>query len=204
MATASNSIQIFGHSFVRRLRQFISEQPDLKFNLNLESKPLVQYSGFPGATVRVLHDKLEHISDFSPSIVVLVVGTNDLYNRSTDIGQFCDNVMTLIDIMLNDLKVKRVIFLQIVHRTHSDSTRYPVDLSWFNARVDEANNLLQLRIKSSSGEKVTFWRLKGLSSYTTRHTGLSNDGTHLSRLGQRKLFNNIRAAVVASLNTLTQ
>lgn len=74
------SIQIFGHSFVKRLKCFLREQVQLRFNLNLSSSPLVQYSGYSGAVVGTLRSNLTDIVDFSPDIVVLLIGTNDLFN----------------------------------------------------------------------------------------------------------------------------
>ena len=78
--SAPTKVQLFGHSFVSRLKQFIREKPSLKYNLGLQGNPPVQFSGYPGATIDKLKEKLAVVSDFSPDILIIVVGTNDIYN----------------------------------------------------------------------------------------------------------------------------
>jgi hypothetical protein len=76
-------MQIVGHSFVTRLKDFIRSGDGVDFFLNLRpSDYLIQFSGFPGATVGKLREQLDVVSDFQPDIVFLLVGTNDLYNDS--------------------------------------------------------------------------------------------------------------------------
>ena len=78
---APTKIQLFGHSFVTRLKKFIREEPSLKFNLGLQGNPLVQFSGYSGATIETLSKKFEVVSDFAPDILIMLVGTNDIYNK---------------------------------------------------------------------------------------------------------------------------
>lgn len=99
---------------------------------------------------------------------------------------------------------ERVILLQILHRTPSVSTRYSIEIGWLNIRVDEHNDALRSKIRALSSDHVTFCRLRGFRSAAAKQTAYSTDGTHLTLLGQHKMYNNIRAAVVVTLNNLTQ
>lgn len=78
-------IQNVGHSFVTKLKDFIRSTDDVNFFLYLSASDyLIQFSGFPGATVDTLRNKLDVVEDFQPDVVFLLVGTNDLYNNSVD------------------------------------------------------------------------------------------------------------------------
>ncbi|XP_052262097.1 uncharacterized protein LOC127865977 [Dreissena polymorpha] len=89
-------VQLFGHSFVRHLKDLIRHDSTLRFNLNLQGHPLVQYSGFSGARVETLHHRLTEISDFEPEIVVLIIGTNDIYDSSCSILSVANKIEDLM------------------------------------------------------------------------------------------------------------
>ncbi|KAH3821134.1 hypothetical protein DPMN_122894 [Dreissena polymorpha] len=78
-APISKKVYIFGHLFVKRLKDFIRHDLSLHYDLGLTGSPMIQNSGFPGATVDRLRHNLEDILDI-PDIVVLVVGKNYIYN----------------------------------------------------------------------------------------------------------------------------
>lgn len=194
------SIQIFGHSFVKRLKCFLHEQVQLRFNLNLSSSPLVQYSGYSGAVVGTLRSNLTDIVDFSPDIVVLLIGTNDLFNPEVTAVSLTSSILDLVDSLIFLCRVKKVVVCQILHRQPTSTGRYRVDTEWFNNRVDETNHLLSSRIQMLPHDHVIFWRLKGFWSQEATKQSFSLDGVHLSDVGQKKLYSNIRAAVVHTLN----
>ncbi|XP_060579506.1 uncharacterized protein LOC132736397 [Ruditapes philippinarum] len=194
------SIQIFGHSFVSRLKSFLRNEPHLHFNLNLTSLPLVQYSGYSGAKVETLRRNFTDITDFAPDIVVLLIGTNDLCQPDVDHVSVSAAILDLIDSLLFLGNVKRVICCQILHRRPSQSTHHHVDTTWFNNRVDETNYILSTNIQALPHGRATFWRLKGFWSPEAQSQVFALDGVHLSVMGQKKLYSNIRAAVVATLN----
>ena len=102
----------FGHSFVRHLRQHIHDSETLNFHLGLHGPPLVQYSGYSGATVHTLRNQLEDVSDFSPDILVLVIGTNDIYNNNETPESEANQIMDLVDNLLFIIGVPKVIVLQ--------------------------------------------------------------------------------------------
>lgn len=192
---------MFGHSFVRRLRTFISGEKDLAYNFNMYSRPMVQYSGYSGASVHSLRRNIEAVSDFNPKVVILLIGTNDLSHANNSPLTVCANIMELVEMLLQISDVQHVIVGQILHRLPSNQSRHPVDIPWFNKRVDETNLLLSERLKGLAQQNATFWRLKGFWSPEAQSTAFHADGVHLSDIGQRKLYHNLRAAVVSTLNS---
>ena len=178
--TESVKVQIFGHSFVTHLKKYIREA-DGAFHLNIQGPPLIQYSGFPGATVSSLRDNLDVVSDFNPNIVVLVVGTNDIYKSVNTPVTVSQQIVDLVDTLLFVLGVDKVIVLQTLHRYVSlRYSRYPVDPQWYNPRVDELN-LLSANLNNAPHRRSYLWRLKGFWSHT--RTMFADDGCHLSQAG---------------------
>ena len=197
MAAPTVKIQLFGHSFVRRLRDFISRSETDSFTWDLKGPPLIQYSGFPGASVDGLHSHLEDVSDFDPDIVFILIGTVDLYCASASPTTVADNLMQLVGKCL-DIGVKKVVVLSITHRCEPTiPTRFPVNMDWFNTRVDETNCLISDLLRHTP--KTYFWKLKGFWSESAKAKIFAPDGCHLSSKGQTKLIYNLRAATVAIL-----
>ena len=199
MAAPTKKIQLFGHSFVRRLRDFISDNDTASFTWDLHGPPLIQYSGFPGANVDRLRSKLDYVEDFEPDIVFLFIGTNDLYRTSSSPSSVAQDIINLVGKLL-ELGINKVIVVSITHRCEpSTKTRFPVDISWFNNRVDETNGFLSDLLHLQYPSKTYFWKLKGFWSEQAKKKVFAPDGCHLSPTGQSKLLFNLRAAAVAVL-----
>lgn len=199
-SSSALKVQLFGHSFVKRLRQFIRLNSCHRYDLNIQGNPLVQYSGFSGSTVPDLRKHLDVVTDFSPDIVILIIGTNDLYKQDSTPNSVASSIVDLVDTLLFVIGVRKVIVMQVLHRLQpSRHTNYPVDLVWFNARVDELNYLLFDRLNRTEHKRSYLWRLKGFWSDACKEQNFSEDGCHLSDSGQLRLMSNIKAAVVAAL-----
>jgi lysophospholipase L1-like esterase len=200
MATSAVKVQLFGHSFVRRLREFIKNGSNQRYDLNIQRNPLVQFSGISGATVPVLRQHLELVSDFSPDIVVLVIGTNDIFKSDVSPKSVACSITDLVDTLLFMIGVQKVIVLQVLHRCNpSIRSNYPVDVDWYNARVDELNSHLLEMLNHTTPKRSYLWRMKGFWSTACKQRNFATDGCHLSNSGQLRLISNIRAAVVAAL-----
>ena len=145
--SAPTKVQLFGHSFVSRIKQFIREEPSLKYDLGLQGNPLIQFSGYPGATIDRLREKLEVVSDFSPDILIILIGTNDIYDVNLTVDGIVDRLCDMVAYSLHFLQVPKVVVGQILHRcTPSVRSRYPVDREWFNDRVDTVHLLLSTTV----------------------------------------------------------
>ena len=200
--SAPTKVQLFGHSFVSRIKRFIREEPSLKYDLGLQGNPLIQFSGYPGATIDRLREKLEVVSDFSPDILIILIGTNDIYDINLTVDGIVDRLCDMVDYSLHFLQVPKVVVGQILHRcTPSVRSRYPVDREWFNDRVDTVNLLLSTTLPVRFPNKAFLWRMKGFWSKESKENNFCADGCHLSRDGQFKLLSNLRAATVAAIRS---
>ena len=193
-------IHIIGHSFVSRLKQFIKSERDLRFDLGLHNSPLVQFNGYPGGSVVRVHQPLEVVEDFSPDIVIVILGTNDIYKSHHPVEEIAGSFYDLVNSLLEMQGPSNVIVCQILHRlTPTVPTRYPVDVDWFNERVDRLNQMLSTNLPYYFPGKSFLWRLKGFWSADSKTKNFAPYGCHLSREGQYCLLSNIRAAAVASI-----
>ncbi|XP_053389057.1 uncharacterized protein LOC128552080 [Mercenaria mercenaria] len=200
MANRTLKIQLFGHSFVKRLKDFVINQEDFPSNLKLRANPLVQYSGFGAGHVHTLKQNLDVVRDFKPDLVILIIGTNDLSSIDKSPNTVSAAIMDLVDTLLFIEQVRSVIVFPILFRKlNSQHNRHTVDIPWFNDRVYETNALLESKIKDCPYQRVRYWVPKGFWSDKALAEVISSDGVHLSYRGQQKLYNNIRAAVVAEL-----
>lgn len=188
-------IQVFGHSFVTRLRNFIKYNADVNYSLNLrQSDYMIQYSGFPGASVETLLAKLEVVSDFHPDVVFLLIGTNDLYSQTA--ADTANKIIKLVNILETDLKIRYVCVGQITPRAEpKQPTRYPVNIETFNNKVHMLNKLLYDRLHGQ--QSACLWRMRGFWSSTNIPLVIHRDGVHLTDLGNKKLLTSIRAAIVS-------
>ena len=72
-------ILILGHSFIRRLDNFVAANPNLDHNLSLGNVAKFKWHGVGGRTVaNTVRYDLPVIAPFAPDIVILQLGTNDL------------------------------------------------------------------------------------------------------------------------------
>lgn len=197
-------IHIIGHSYVHHFKTFIRRNSDqFSYNLNLDPKQvMIQYSASPGASVPQLRDRhIQYVQDFEPDIVILDIGTNDLCNKHLTAEALVASLLDLVDHLIYFRNVKFVVVLQILHRVPSlVPIRHPVDIVWFDDRVDEVNLSLTKKLQDTS--QACFWRHKAFWSVKSQLEVFSRDGIHLSTQGQRKYFSSLRALVVHLLNRL--
>ncbi|KAH3816947.1 hypothetical protein DPMN_118472 [Dreissena polymorpha] len=114
-APISKKVYIFGHSFVKRLKDFIRDDPSLRYDLGLTGSPMIQCTGFPGATVDRFRNNLEDIVDFIPDIVVLVIGTNDIYDQNQSTLSVASAIRDFANTLLFVHGIQQVIVLQTLH-----------------------------------------------------------------------------------------
>ena len=144
---------------------------------------MIQYSGYSGARVSTLRTHLDDVKDFEPDIVILIIGTNDLSDARKSPEAVCAEITDLIDLLL--CTVGFVIIAQIFHRTlPTKPTRYPVQLDWFNNRVDEVNHRLQESCTHIYNGRARLWKCKGFWSDSAKALSFCADGCHLSNHGK--------------------
>ena len=79
---AEPRVLILGHSFIRRLHEFV-RLPALREDFDVTTPMNLRWHGIGGRTVaKVIRYDLEIVRQFSPDIVILQLGTNDISDRS--------------------------------------------------------------------------------------------------------------------------
>jgi lysophospholipase L1-like esterase len=102
------------------------------------------------------------VGSLQPTVVLLQVGSNDLCQLTKSFQEIEQQLIGLVLTLKYCYHVQRVAVLQILYRQWSRRRiRYPVDIAWFNDRVDTLNTLLRNYFKEDRVEGVQLWRHSG-------------------------------------------
>lgn len=182
------NVCLLGHSFIRRLDDFMDNSYDY-YNLRLpESKFNIISRAKGGLTIRRLINERPDLFAFGNiriSILYIQLGGNDLSRQSaektaTDMVSFAS--------FLNEL-APIVIIGQLFFRD-------PVKVGeLYNTKVVECNNLIKPLIKDNPN--IIFWHHRGFSKDMSH---LHGDGTHLNDQGMLKYHRSIRSAILHASN----
>ena len=177
-------ILILGHSFIRRLDDFVAANPNLNHQFLLNNFATFKWRGVGGRTVaKTLQYDLPVVASFVPDIVILQLGTNDL--SRLDPLVVGSSIEELVTILHDKYKVKLICVCQTL--LGSD----PV----FNMRVRAFNKYVKTFLEALP--YVFFWGHRGFWNASQRF--LARDGIHLNRQGQYKFYRRLRGAVLKSL-----
>ena len=180
-STARPRVPVFGHSFVRRLREFlVTSQHDETFDsdLNLSLECEVTMRGKDGHTVdKMVRFDFGYIRNCAPDIMILEMGSNDLCDVTCDTETVALSIEALVELMHAHLQVKFIMVCEIIPREK------PPFLS-YNERVADVNNLLKTSLVSKPF--AGFWHHHGLSNPTVDI--YAPDGIHLHSLGNKVLY----------------
>ena len=186
---ANPKVLILGHSFIRRLGQFIARRSRLNHHFLLNGVATFKWYGIGGRTVaKTIEHDLHVVASFAPDIVILQLGTNDL--SRLDPLVVGSSIEDLVRILYDKYNVKIVCVCQTLYREADPA---------FNARVRALTKYLKtflepLPYSFFSGHRG-FWN--------TAQRFLARDGVHLNEQGQYKLFRSLRGAVLKSLRQCT-
>ena len=75
---ATPRVLILGHSFIRRLGEFVDHCSHLDRSFMLSGAAIFRWQGKGGRTLAPIQDDLLVVKSFAPHIVILQLGTNDL------------------------------------------------------------------------------------------------------------------------------
>jgi lysophospholipase L1-like esterase len=142
------------------------------------------------------------VASLQPAVVLLQVGSNDLCQLDKSVQEIEQKLIGLVLTLKYCYNVQRVAVLQILHRQWPRRRmRYPVDIPWFNDRVDTLNTFLRNYFKEDRVEGVEFWRHSGFRSPVNQELVYTDDGVHLNKVyGYPKYYNGALAEVVSLLN----
>jgi len=179
---------ILGHSFVRRLKEFVIRDTKHQFcdTLNIADACSVAWHGIGGRTIEKINlfDRAI-ISSIKPDILLLEIGSNDLCPVYSKPKTVASDILQFVKSYHDDLHVKIIIVCQICKRSKSPHAKY-------NDNVSAANNYLKLAL--SKTEYAIFWRHRGLSNPTGNI--FARDGIHLNGLGNKALYKSYRGAIL--------
>ena len=123
------------------------------------------------------------VGSLQPTVVLLQVGSNVLCQLNKSVQEIEQKLIGLVLTQKYCYHVQRVAVLQMLHRQWPRRRiRYPVDIPWFNERVDTLNTFLKNYFKEDRVEDVQFWRHLGLWSPENQHLVYTDDEMHLNEV----------------------
>ena len=113
-------VLILGHSFMRRLRDFIiKNSPTYNLNLNINTSVTIHWHGVGGRTidkVRRFDLTVTELERFKPDVVFLPIGTNDLTSRWSSPASVGSAIEDLVCLLHHEYGVRLVCVAQTVKR----------------------------------------------------------------------------------------
>ena len=185
-------VLILGHSFIRRLRDFIiRNRPTYNLNFNINTPVTIHWHGVGGRTIdKVRRFDLTEVERFKPDVVILQIGTNDLTRRRSSPASVGSAIEDLVCLLHNEYGVRLICVGQTVKR-------HPVGA--FNANVKILAQYLQGVLEPLPF--AIYWTHRGF--WRASRSYLSYDGVHLNTEGQHKLYRSVRGAVLHCLKRIT-
>ena len=121
-------ILIMGHSYITRLKSYIREDPEqCTFTLNLDPQEvMIQYAGGGGDVASMRGKPMEVVQDFQPDIVLLQIGTNELYCNIHTPSSVSSAIVNLVDTLHHIYNVQFVAVLQILHIEYRQNAEFGI------------------------------------------------------------------------------
>ena len=194
------SVAIIGSSHVTRLHGFCasSTKANSDRRMDLGDKAVIHWFGRRGGTIEnILDQDLTAIQSCAPKICVLVVGGNDL-DQGLDPMRVACRLIGLAQVLRNRAGAQQIYILGIIPRP---GPRYLTPVK-FSEAADACNSDLNLLLGGDQDNKKAYpethyWRLRRFMS--SRMPIHNRDQVHLNDLGNKRLYHNIRHAILDSL-----
>ena len=196
-----HEIVFLGHSYIRRLHEFIMRSEDeavcsdFKMNDLFPGQINVQFQGIGGAHVPAVIKRASSVIKECPvqvCIAVLQVGGNDI-RRDTDPDKLANHILAAAEYLHFGLEVEQVVISQLFFR---ESSRVPD----YNEIVNRVNFALSSKIaQGDNGRNITFWRHQGFWSPEVRGEIMLRDGVHFNEVGNVKYFKSLKSCLVQAM-----
>lgn len=117
--SAPPTVLVLGHSFIRRLRDDLSNQfdPHARVDFNLAERAIVSMFSIGGRTIKKLQRFDLPVNRLKPQIIILEIGTNDLSNTTPKI--VVKNFVKLVRRLLDDFSTHVVGVCHVIPRGDS-------------------------------------------------------------------------------------
>ena len=146
-------ILFLGHSYIRRLAQFVysGKNSNVGPEFGLHTDPVnVVFRGIGGARVRTINDELSRaLRQYSPEIVFLHIGGNDILHDDDDMKQLATEVFDIAYRLNTEFQVKQVVVSQMLSRATARCANY-------NTLVRQFNVQLASKIKACQCKGIVF------------------------------------------------
>ena len=188
---APTRVLILGHSFIHRLYSFIVVHfgRDFVENFHLGDDLIFKWHGIGGRTVaKTRQFDLGVVESFTPDIVILQLGTNDLSVLSAvETGSAIED---LVHLLYNSCNVKRICVCQTIYRENA-----PL----FNNQVNILSKYVGVVLEPIP--YACYWKHRGFWKSKSRF--FHRDGVHLNNLGHYKLYRSLRGAILGCWRALS-
>ena len=187
-------VLVFGHSFVRRLNEFLVTRFGAYHNFNLFYNYSDVYTfGVGGMTTSdALSRYIGVVAEFNPQVVFIQLGTNDLDSHRNSIRSIARNMAELCR-RLQRAGVRRILIGQVLPRQSHGSRVHD-----FNTRVVSLN--LELVRAVQSMNRVMLWQHRGF--WFSQMNLMHDDGIHLNRRGNMRYYRSVRGGILFGLASI--
>ena len=183
---------IIGSSHITRLKTYVDTENKWRLTGHV-----INIRGINGGMVGSIFHHLVDIKLFSPDVIFLQIGSNDIGDSKTQVSDVLFKLECLIQVLI-ELKVKFIYVGLVMHR-ETVLRRRGLSIEEYNARVDQMNVGLNEMAKNYK-PRMIFWIHRGLQFPNVRI--LHSDGIHLNKEGNTRLFTSIRGALLFAENKM--
>ncbi|XP_061194948.1 uncharacterized protein LOC133203116 [Saccostrea echinata] len=189
-------VLVMGHSFIRRLRDYVFTDGD-NTNLRLQGDQFeVEFRAAGGLTIhRMASDGRFTSFERIPDIVFLQIGGNDLDN-GRDVKTVTRDIISYGNFLVKGCSVQSVIIGQVIWRKRTNS---------YNAKVIELNNALKHWVQQHADANIIFHHHHGF--WSSNFDFLSSDGVHIKcshtdKRHMHKYMQSVKRAILRAANRL--
>lgn len=193
MSSATPTVLVWGHSFIKRLRKDLSLGFDSRArqDFNLHGSAVVHLFGIGGRTVPKLREyDLHALERFLPQIVLLEIGTNDLSHASPEV--VAKEIVDFVSFLVSRQFVHVVGICHLIPRTGSFTH---VDFNKLNRSAKILNANVKIALEPFSN--VFCWSHRGFTEPSDEL--YLPDGVHVNSDGQYVLYRSYRGAILHAL-----
>lgn len=186
-------VLVLGHSFVRRMRDWLHRERDLHLGL-IQAE--IHYHGVGGYTLFHLWDELSLIHSLTPQVLVLDIGSNDLSYLSMSPHTFVQELHQFVLYVMQHTAVRQVAIMQVFYRNVGYVPRtHQRSLYEYNVIVREVNVLLANMCKNS--QSIHLGTIRGM--WRDYPNYIKPDGVHFNEQGMWKHRWNYRRVIITSV-----